>query len=85
MVEVPLFAEGSDASGGLSGGINGGLSENENTLLTLIEQNPGVNISKLKEHLNVSRRTVERWIALLRHQQKIEFRGSKKIGGYFPK
>jgi predicted HTH transcriptional regulator len=35
--------------------------------------------------LNISKRTIERQLSLLKKQNKIEFKGSPKKGGYFVK
>lgn len=64
---------------GLNGGLNGGLF----SLLNQIKLFPGLNSDKLSASLNIPKKTIERWIGLLRKQERIEFRGSKKTGGYF--
>jgi hypothetical protein len=33
--------------------------------------------------MNIPVKTIERWIALLKRDKKIEYRGSKKNGGYY--
>ncbi|MCK5320009.1 HTH domain-containing protein [Candidatus Parcubacteria bacterium] len=38
-----------------------------------------------KKELNLTRRTIERWINKLKKEGKIEFKGSPKTGGYFIK
>jgi len=35
--------------------------------------------------MNKPAKTIERWIKKLREKGKIEFRGSKKAGGYYKK
>jgi len=63
------------------GGINGGI----NSLLTYVENNPGKKTADIGKGINVSTRTAERYIKKLRDDGKIEFRGSKKTGGYYKK
>lgn len=66
-------------SGGVSGGVNGGV----NDILVLIENHPGINVSALKSHLDIPQRTIERWINQLKKENKIEFKGAPKTGGYY--
>lgn len=61
------------------GGVNGGV----NDLFILISENPGINTKTLTEKMNISKRTIERWLKQLREEEKIEFRGAPKTGGYF--
>jgi ATP-dependent DNA helicase RecG len=65
--------------GGINGGINGGIT----SLLTFVESSPGKRTVDIATSLNISLRTTERWIKKLREEGKIEFRGSKKTGGYY--
>ncbi|HAX99078.1 MAG TPA: transcriptional regulator [Candidatus Atribacteria bacterium] len=67
--------------GGIDGGINGGI----NNLLEYISNNPGKRINDLAKGISNSKRTTERWIRKLRDEGKIEFKGSKKTGGYYKK
>ena len=64
---------------GVNGGVNGGV----NDILLLIENNPGINVSNIKSLLNVPQRTIERWINQLKKENKIEFKGAPKTGGYY--
>ena len=50
-----------------------------------IVDNAGIDVARLVAVLGRSRRTVERAIARLRQQGVIEYRGSKKTGGYYAK
>ena len=52
-------------------------------LLNMVDANPGHKVSFYQEALSVGRRTVERAIAALVADGKIEHRGSKKTGGYY--
>jgi ATP-dependent DNA helicase RecG len=58
---------------------SGGINE----LLEYIKGDPGKRTADLARGINNSTRTTERWIKLLRESGKIEFRGSKKTGGYY--
>jgi len=71
--------DGIQEGGGINGGIKGGI----NDLLEYIRNNPGKRANDLAKGINNSKRTTERWIRILRDEGKIEFRGSKKIGGYY--
>ena len=62
-------------------GINGGINE----LYTFIEKNGGLSALNLSQNLNKPLRTVQRWIKQLKEQDKIEYLGSKKTGGYYAK
>ena len=79
-------------SGGInaeSGGINpedGGINSEDggiNSLLISIGQYPGSSALFFEDKLNKPKRTIERWLKKLRDEGKIEFRGSKKYGGYW--
>jgi predicted HTH transcriptional regulator len=61
-------------------GLNGGI---EKALLNIVVANPGRQVTFYQEALSVGRRTVERAIAALIADGKVEHRGSKKTGGYF--
>ena len=50
-----------------------------------IVDNAGIDVARLVAVLGKSRRTVERAIARLKQQGVIEYRGSKKTGGYYAK
>lgn len=61
---------------GLNEGING-------SILKLIKTHPGVRVPYLHSVVSASRATVERVVAALIAEGKIEHRGSKKTGGYY--
>lgn len=61
---------------------NEGISEGIKSLYTCIEQNPHLRLSQISVHLNTPKKTLERWIKQLKEEGKIEFKGSKKTGGY---
>ena len=60
-------------------GINVGI----NQLLSVICSIPGARANKLATLIGKSRQTVERYVKTLKDCGQIEFRGSKKTGGYF--
>jgi len=50
-----------------------------------IKGRPGVKKVELVKIIGKSKPTIERAIALLKQQGRIEYRGSKKTGGYYAK
>lgn len=68
---------------GVSVGVSVGVNDGVNSLLKLVEDYPGIKSAELREKLNVSQRTVERWLKYLRDEQKIVFKGAFKTGGYW--
>ena len=63
--------------------IKGGIKVDEGILLNIIFKNPGKRTNELAEILETPQRTVEKWIKKLRDGNKIIYKGSNKIGGYF--
>lgn len=63
--------------------INVGVNVGVKTLLVFIENNPGTNVLTMEKHFNVTQRTIERWIKILKKENKIEFIGASKTGGYY--
>jgi len=57
----------------------------DQALLNLITRSPGLNAPTLSNRLARSLRTTQRYLRVLTEQNKIEFRGSAKKGGYWPK
>lgn len=72
------------ATGGVSGGVNEGLNSPDD-LAQLILAQPGLNASALVHLCGKPQRTIERWLKQLKAEQKIEFRGAPKTGGYYAK
>jgi len=68
---------------GVSEGVNEGVSEGVNMLFNLIENIPGKRIPFFKEQMRIPAKTIERWLARLKSERKIEFRGAPKTGGYY--
>jgi len=54
-------------------------------LLYTIKGKPGKRTNELAELLQISPKTMEKWIKKLKQRGKIIFKGSKKTGGYFVK
>ena len=44
---------------------------------------PGKKLSDIKTALNLSQRTIVRWLKQLRQDHKIQFLGAPKTGGYY--
>ena len=63
------------------GGINGGI----NLLFEFIKNNPGKRTPHFENAMKTPGKTVEKWIKKLKSMGKIEFKGSKKTGGYYIK
>lgn len=64
-----------------NGGINGGI----NPILEYIKINPGLRLPAISQGLEMPDKTVEKKIKALKQEGKIEYRGSKKTGGYYAK
>jgi|APSaa5957512622_1039677.scaffolds.fasta_scaffold109864_1 ATP-dependent DNA helicase RecG len=77
LFKVTLFPVKTRVNGGVNGGVN--------DLLEYIQSNPGKKSADLKAVFNPSQRTLERWLKQLKGENKIEFRGPPKTGGYFAK
>ena len=90
-LKEPLFEEFShgfratlfkmEVSSSVSGGVSGGVSQ----LLEFIKSNPNLKAQQLSDNLNQPLRTIERWLKQLKDDNKIEYKGSNKTGGYFIK
>lgn len=59
--------------------------EGINRLLSVICSRPGARANELATLIGKSQQTVERYVKTLKDRGQIEFRGSKKTGGYFAK
>jgi len=59
-------------------GTNVGIKE----LYSYIKENPALRVSELSKRLNTPAKTLERWIKKLKDEDKIEYKGSKRTGGY---
>ncbi|MBC8486321.1 MAG: hypothetical protein H8D45_09815 [Bacteroidetes bacterium] len=75
-----------NASGTNNGGVSGGVSRfNLDDLYRAIKENQGISLSELLEVSGLSKRSLERWLKKLKDQNRIEFKGAPKTGGYFAK
>ena len=79
---------------GLNDGLNDGfkkenvideifINENESFILSLLKVNPGLNADILSKELKKSKPMAERYIRSLKYKNLIEYRGSRKTGGYY--
>ncbi len=68
-----------------SEGVNEGVSEGVDALFDYIKNNPGNRTPQFEEALSVPVKTIERWLKKLKDEQRIEFRGAPKTGGYYIK
>jgi len=81
---VTVYKEKKDNEG-VNEGISEGINEGINSLYECIKNNPSKRVSQIEEKLNTPAKTLERWIKKLKDEDKIEYRGSKKTGGYYVK
>ena len=81
---VTVYKEKKDNEG-VNEGISEGINEGINSLYEFIKNNPSKRVSQIEEKLNTPAKTLERWIKKLKDEDKIEYRGSKKTGGYYVK
>jgi predicted HTH transcriptional regulator len=81
--ETPLDGVVSGGVNGVvSGGVNGVVSGGVTELLEFIQINPGLKANELSKHIDTPLRTVQRWLKQLKDENKIEFQGAPKTGGY---
>ncbi len=87
--ELPNPAYRADFSGLIveftSEGVNEGVNEGINSIIGILNKNPGLSAPVLAQRLNKSLATTERYLKQLKDTQIIEFRGSRKTGGYYLK
>jgi predicted HTH transcriptional regulator len=67
---------------GVNGGVNRGVNGGVNDLLDVIRKNPGLRAPALAKRMGLTPKNIEHRIRQLREDQKIEFIGSPKTGGY---
>ena len=65
--------------------LNEGVNEGVNSLLNLIQNNPNKKTPYFVKELDTSIKNIERWIKKLKDENKIEYIGSPKTGGYYAK
>ena len=66
-------------------GINEGINEVEALILAFLEKNPGAKGGEIMLFLQKGRATIVRYLRSLKEKELIEYRGSRKTGGYFKK
>ena len=73
--------------GGVSGGVNEGVSEGMDegikAVVDFIERTPGLRAPQISEALGVPVKTLERRLKRLKAKNRVEFRGSRRFGGYW--
>ena len=70
---------------GANVGANVGVNVGVNALFQYIQANPGHRAVEMAASFRVTQRTIERWLKQLREEGRVEFVGSPKTGGYYPK
>ena len=78
-----LMGESIQLDEGIKVNSDEGINEGINQLLSVICSRPGARANELATLICKSRQTVERYVKMLTDCGQIEFRGSKKTGGYF--
>ena len=68
-----------------SEGVNEGVNEGVKSLYELIKSNPNNRSTYFASILDTSVKNIERWLKQLKDEDKIEFKGSPKTGGYVVK
>jgi len=64
---------------------NEGVNEGVNSLYELIKNNPNNRSTFFAKELKTSVKNAKRWLKQLKEEEKIEFVGAPKTGGYFAK
>lgn len=72
---------------GVNDHINGreGINETAALILAFLEKNPGAKGGEIMLFLQKGRATIVRYLRSLKEKGLIEYRGSRKTGGYFKK
>ncbi len=65
--------------------VNEGVNEGVRTLYSLIQKNIGKRAPFFAKKAETSVKNIERWLKQLKDEEKIEFRGAPKTGGYYVK
>ena len=66
-------------------GINEGINELESLILTFLEKKPGAKGYEIAEYIPKGAATTERYLRSLKDKELIEYKGSRKTGGYYKK
>ena len=72
---------------GVNDHINGreGINETAALILAFLEKNPGAKGGEIMLFLQKGRATIVRYLRSLKEKELLEYRGSRKTGGYFKK
>ncbi|OGV45165.1 MAG: cell filamentation protein Fic [Lentisphaerae bacterium GWF2_44_16] len=70
-----------ETDGGVSGALTGGVNE----VLAFIKNTPGCRANGIASALDIPLRSIQRYLGQLKDENKIEFRGAPRNGGYYPR
>lgn len=62
-----------------------GVNELESLILTFLEKKPGAKGYEIAEYIQKEAATTERYLRSLKDKELIEYKGSRKTGGYYKK
>ena len=62
-----------------------GVNELESLILTFLEKKPGAKGYEIAEYIQKGAATTERYLQSLKDKELIEYKGSRKTGGYYKK
>jgi predicted HTH transcriptional regulator len=62
-----------------------GVNELESLILTFLEKKPGAKGYEIAEYIQKGAATTERYLRSLKDKELIEYKGSRKTGGYYKK
>ena len=62
-----------------------GVNELESLILTFLEKKPGAKGYEIAEYIQNGAATTERYLRSLKDKELIEYKGSRKTGGYYKK
>ena len=62
-----------------------GINELESLILTFLEKKPGAKGYEIAEYIPKGAATTERYLRSLKDNELIEYKGSRKTGGYYKK
>ena len=65
--------------------INEGINELESLILTFLKKKPGAKGYEIAEYIQKGAATTERYLRSLKDKELIEYKGSRKTGGYYKK
>jgi len=71
------------ANDGLINGISDGIKMELLRIVTLLDDNGGMNTNDIIDAADKSKPTIERYLSILKNAYIVKFTGSKKTGGYF--